>query len=811
MLAMEATVREGQAPAVVVDPDGYPTWGQWEWMSRYRVWEANREVFLYPENWLIESQRPNRTEIFQKLEQEVHQGQATKDYLETVVLNYLDRLDGLAHLQVTGTCEDPATGSIHVVARSLADPPVFYLRSYVNAAWSGWVQIPLDIKAHQVVPAVYRGRVCLFWLDVKVSNEPHQTLAPVEQSSSPPSQTADQYVALGVHFSTFRNGSWAPAQVAKGKLFDKPFYVGDPADVSASDAKTVESLYTIKVQPVASSPGYGVNLSIDVFRLGEFQVGWFFAFFITGENDRVAVHLGRATFDGRFADLELRNLEVPTGRLIDFPFPLGTDAALALLDHAQATYGPDAWPLLPLAQPDPNIVGDSGLVPEAGVLMTPPPDSSLGTNQTLALNFTSASALEQNVGPLLRSVPVPFRVVGPDSDLNFDPGSYFFFQDNRRCYWVEAQRYYWAGSMWSPVVPSDPSSAPYQVRYVFHPFYHPFTRLLWNQLAAGGFDLFYTVNLQQNPDQIDPSGADVFGFQAGYQPFIPRVWWDHDDVTGADRQFLDFGYSGPFSVYNWELFYHVPLYVAQLLSQNQQFVDAQSWFHYIFNPARPGADPLPERFWIPKPLHNLTGAEILLQQINNLLEAVNQGNATDVAQIRTWRQEPFNPFVLADLRLGVPYMKSTVMAYLDNLIAWADNLFYTESREALSEATLLYVIASEILGPSPIAVTPSAHAEESFEQLEPALDAFANAMVDIENVIGGAGGGGGDAPTPSTSRFPLTPSCSGTGTPSPIGCTSCVTARTSRGRRCNSPSSTPRSILACSSPPRRRAWTSPAC
>ena len=25
---------------------------QWEWMKRYRVWEANRKIFLFPENWL---------------------------------------------------------------------------------------------------------------------------------------------------------------------------------------------------------------------------------------------------------------------------------------------------------------------------------------------------------------------------------------------------------------------------------------------------------------------------------------------------------------------------------------------------------------------------------------------------------------------------------------------------------------------------------------------------------------------------------------------------------------------------------------
>ena len=115
----------------------------------------------YPENWLIESQRSNRTEIYQKLEQEVRQGQATADYLETVLLNYIDGLDTIAHLQVTGTCEDPATGDIYVVARTLADPPVFYLRSYVTGAWNGWTKIPLDIKAHRAIPSLSRTRVSL--------------------------------------------------------------------------------------------------------------------------------------------------------------------------------------------------------------------------------------------------------------------------------------------------------------------------------------------------------------------------------------------------------------------------------------------------------------------------------------------------------------------------------------------------------------------------------------------------------------------------------------------------------------------------
>ncbi|HKV94827.1 MAG TPA: neuraminidase-like domain-containing protein [Candidatus Angelobacter sp.] len=772
-----------EAPAVVVNLNADDTWNQWDWIKRYRIWEANREVFLYPENWLIESQRPNRTEIYKKLEQEVRQGQSTRDYLETVVLNYIDRLDGLAHLLVTGTCEDPSTGDIHVVARTLADPPLFYLRSYTNGAWTGWTQIPLDIKAHQVIPALYLGRLCLFWPELKVINEPKQQLPTTQASTSPPPQDVERYVSLAVFFSIFRNGSWAPAQASKGKLFDKPLI--DPN--SASDVKSVEAFYTIKVKTPAPVAGYGANLWIDVFRFGDYnasqlalaetlqaqaaamaaaaataggavadldnaiaQLDTIIAEAIEAEATApTAVHVGRAVFDGRFNDLELNNLNIAIHGQVE-----------QLLPWAQQTYGPDAQPLLPLAAADPDLVGEPNLLPAAGALQTTPASSTGGSSQVVPLNFTSAGAMEQNVGPLLNTAQLPFRVVGPDSDLNFDPTSYFFFQDNRRAYYVESQKKYWTGSMWSPVAPSSPGSVPFEVTYWFHVFYHPFTRLFWHQLAGGGFDLLYDPNLQQNPDQINPSGGDVFSFGTNYQPTW-RVRWDHDDVNGQDRQFLDFTRNAPFSVYHWELFYHIPLYIAQLLSQNQQFEDAQKWFHYIFNPTRQGSDPVPQRFWIPKPLHNLTTGQILGEQINELLLAVNRGDPTAVAEVNNWRAHPLNPFLIADLRLGVPYMKSTVMSYLDNLIAWADNLFSSQSREALSEATLLYVTAAEILGPTPAAVPPPQHADESFDQLEPSLDAFANALVEIENVIGGAGGAGGVSgggiPAPQTFYFKIPP------------------------------------------------------
>ncbi|MBK6499060.1 MAG: hypothetical protein IPG00_13205 [Saprospiraceae bacterium] len=34
---------------------------RWEWMSRYRVWEANRKVFCYPENWVRSELRDDKS------------------------------------------------------------------------------------------------------------------------------------------------------------------------------------------------------------------------------------------------------------------------------------------------------------------------------------------------------------------------------------------------------------------------------------------------------------------------------------------------------------------------------------------------------------------------------------------------------------------------------------------------------------------------------------------------------------------------------------------------------------------------------
>ncbi len=196
---------------------------------------------------------------------------------------------------------------------------------------------------------------------------------------------------------------------------------------------------------------------------------------------------------------------------------------------------------------------------------------------------------------------------------------------------------------------------------------------------------------------------------------------------------LDFSTGGAYSIYNWELFFHAPLMIAIHLSQNQKFQDAQNWFHYIFNPIDNSPGPTPQRFWRIEPLQ-YTDTESIEQILVNLAQPQDPQLYMDtVNAISAWRENPFQPWLVAKYR-PVAYMLKTVMAYLDNLIAWGDSLFQQYTIETINEATQIYIMAANILGPKPQAVPKKGSVKSlTYNDLrKAALDPFGNAMVEME-------------------------------------------------------------------------------
>ena len=95
----------------------------WEWMKRYRVWEANRKVFIWPENWLEPELRDDQSPMFRETMSELLQGDITEDRAAEALVGYLTKLEEVAKLEVCGVYHEPnepglADDVTHVIART---------------------------------------------------------------------------------------------------------------------------------------------------------------------------------------------------------------------------------------------------------------------------------------------------------------------------------------------------------------------------------------------------------------------------------------------------------------------------------------------------------------------------------------------------------------------------------------------------------------------------------------------------------------------------------------------------------------------
>jgi len=152
----------------------------WEWMSRYRVWEANRKIYLYPENWLDPELRDDQSPFFKETLSELLQGDISNDRAANALYNYLQKLDEVAKLEPCGMYyvekndQDQLNEEIHFVGRTSGIKRKYYYRYYDGASWFPWEQINLDIEDNPVIPLMWKNRLFLFWL--KIFKNPVLTL-----------------------------------------------------------------------------------------------------------------------------------------------------------------------------------------------------------------------------------------------------------------------------------------------------------------------------------------------------------------------------------------------------------------------------------------------------------------------------------------------------------------------------------------------------------------------------------------------------------------------------------------------------------
>lgn len=709
---------------------------RWEWMKNYRVWEANRKVFLYPENWLEPEWRNDRSEFFKELESHLVQNDITERSVEQGLRNYLTSLNEVANLEICGMHrEDKDNGdlNLHVFGRTHNLPfKYFYRRWDEKKIWSAWEKVQVDIRSVEdggdsgvhLIPVVWKKRLFLFWpefMEAIQASEASQTKTHQQMGGLTASElNPKKYWEIRLAWSEYVDGKWSSKQVTKE-------YVSTEQFLDLTELKSFH--FTPKVLPITQ------DLSIQIIYESRYGP----EFIISDIQSPIKILNPLVWFDlslifpGLFPKPLYENLfSSRTSR--------AGQSKLELLDNVYLK-----------TETNHKLLPDDGF---SGLdLSLRNPFFFSDERRTYFVSTSDITVWEFKYPEFFPPIGPVEEVMYTFNPQNNNPG---FSPGNIRPVVISSGA---ADTSVSKMVDTrSPFSAP-QAKWsgffstrtrttkglAFHTFYHPFSSQYMTNLNQHGVPGLMASDTSIAPDDDgDTLGAT---FVRNYDPNFHQNRVKKTSGNRTDyRENICFDTYGANSLYNWELFFHAPLYIATRLSKNGKYEQAAQWFHYIFDPTTDATPVTGEseisRYWKVLPFKTeqaQKNLEELFRELNN--ETADPSNSGDDQEseffkiVSDWRDNPFDPHLIASKR-PLAYMKNVVIKYVENLIAWGDSLFRRFTRESVNEAIQIYVIANHILGPRPEMVPKRGKiASESYASLRDKLDDFGNALVALENIF----------------------------------------------------------------------------
>lgn len=654
--------RDRKVPSqVYVLPESIPR-EEWSWRRNYRVWEANRKVFLYPENYIEPGLRDDKSQIFKELEDTLLQKEVREQNAIDGFAKYLAGFEALTNLTIAGSyLEATSTGDrLHLFGVTADDPPTFYHRTVdlldtEHPAFGGWIKVEAQIPVRQISPVVCLGRLYVFWVDVNTRSKSY--------FESGESKFWGYIHKLSLSYTALRlDGTWsAPQKLAikyadikeTSSALDTSVLVPDPLDEGTSEhlqfLVNIPWIPAIEIPlPTSKMPRY------DTIQHAEAMEGYT----LRGPQWELAY----PTVKGGRIFLTLRNFrlagEVDIGR-----------------NQLRVVQPPDTIPSEPQQG---STLGTKRVAPGSPSAElhdydfyyagTPAPISAYAGRTIAALPWrTMALVVSTDPGsPGYELTIGAFTQIfigttsGPDTKVATLPDSAEVTPVNGRTADAIVVK-----DLEQYLIHRIPSSAG---TFRAHRLSSSIAEQLRANLAVDGLDgLLKTAN----------------------QLLLQESEW----VQGASGRLLVGGernpFAGAYNGYMQEVFFQVPFLIADHLNSQQQFAAAQRWYHYLFDPtASESTDPPRDRNWR---YVGFRGLDV------PTLRAV----LTNGAAIKAYKEDPFNPHAIARLRLSA-YQKAIVMKYIDNLLDWGDSLFSQFTMESVNEAILLYVMAADILGDRPV-------------------------------------------------------------------------------------------------------------
>ena len=329
-------------------------------MKRYRVWQANREVFLWPENWLYPELRDDQSPFFQQMMSSLLQGDITDDAAASAYLDYLTSLEEVAKLEPCGLYYQPGTADAdetsYVVARTAGAHRKYYFRELTSGSWTPWTEVKIDCEDMPITPIVWNGRLFLFWLKVLKQAQPRpadlSSPAPLCRTATLASLTAERSpklfagaartprardpfsVQAVLCWTEFYNGKWQPTKTSDvnrprpSAAFD---HTGPGSFEASRDLVRIVPAEFTGTNPIAQAYSVRFSQPADTLLLAVTVASQFYnsGGFILHNTHSLPVSFDDSTLIGTFYDVSLPGIHalpvpLPLTAVLDIPNPSRT-------------------------------------------------------------------------------------------------------------------------------------------------------------------------------------------------------------------------------------------------------------------------------------------------------------------------------------------------------------------------------------------------------------------------------------------------------------------------------------------------------
>ncbi|KAF3055499.1 hypothetical protein CFAM422_012995 [Trichoderma lentiforme] len=649
----------------------------WDYVMQYRLWEANRKSFLYPENWLDPTLRDDKSQPFMAIESLILQMKLDGTGVRGIIEDYVREANEVANLQIETYLWERENKNdaknynarIHFFGRTRTSPPSYYYR-YLDiggaalvpiAYWMPWTAMNVGVSLQEmdqtgqrlarpgsyILPAKLGGRLYVFLPDITVGQRPlddnngNLTFEQFAQQKKLKDGQADLQWEIRLGYTEYRNGVWSAKKVSPSTIIILPDSRGAPLPDISSIKFWVDVTKLSPWDPKdPDAPEPPDNLVVRVERVG--QANAKASVQVLGQYQLRGQHLLLIDNDG----LPVSNWTQPAG------------AANATM---QTTFSKHSW--LAPAQSD-NEATKSDIY--NGSRVVKPWLAYLGRGDKAQYDWTMSLDTVNNDAPTGFVYDVS-RVDGTETYFAFPP-----FMAN----------------------PNNPE----QAVYFNERFYDVVSPLLMNAVNnAAGLDALYGV-FSQLPKEA------------------------YSDAFGQRNSKISHEKSTPFAIYNWEVGVHIPSLLMERLMATQQFELALDVARLAFDPSADG-DRV-DRPWKFPPFKD---------------EQIRTGKGPDFdlewkkkMSTDEWRANSFSVHAAARGN-PVSYMKRIAMKYIEILIAAGDHYFRQNSLETVPLALQHYIEASQVFGPPPVELPAlGKRAVKSYNQIAKDLDVMSNATVDME-------------------------------------------------------------------------------